>query len=232
MRLDRYLHDMGFGTRKDIDRLIRAGKVVMEGNIVQKGSLSVTQASVVEVDGEIIPYEPLQYIMLNKPSGVVSATVDVVNTTVLELLPERFSHMNLAPVGRLDKDTTGLLILSNDGTFIHRLTSPKKRIGKTYIAHYTGTLKKDAVARCEVGIELSDFTTAPATLTLIEEGMLQLTITEGKFHQVKRMVQALGGEVTALTRIQIGGLELDSTLQTGEWRPLTDAEKEILFSKQ
>ena len=229
MRLDRFLHDVGFGTRKEIDRLIRAGKGMVDGVVAKKGALSIAPTAEVFVEEELVPYEPLQYIMLNKPKGVVSATTDAVDETVLDLLPERFFYMGVAPVGRLDKDTTGLLILSNDGPFAHRLTSPKKNIGKTYIASYTGSLKKDAVARCEVGIELSDFTTAPATLRLLEDGWLELTITEGKFHQVKRMVHALGGEVTSLCRVQIGGLVLDEDLEEGEWRSLTEEEKALLF---
>lgn len=224
MRLDRYLHDLGFGSRKDIDRMLRNQMVTVDGVPTKQGATKVSVQSVVTVDGERLDYAPTVWIMLNKPAGVVSATKDVNDKTVLDLLPERFARMQVAPVGRLDKDTTGLLLLSNDGALAHRLMRPKSKVMKTYDIRYEEQLAQDAVARCAVGIDLGDFTTAPAVLELLEAGRCQLQISEGKFHQVKRMLHEVGGVVVGLARVAIGGLRLDQSLAPGEWRLLTEEE--------
>ena len=228
MRLDRYLHDLGFGSRKDIDRLLHHRRVTVDGEIVKKGAMHVSLDSAVCVDGECLTYAPEVWMMLNKPEGVVSAVKDAQDETVLDLLPERFSHMRVAPVGRLDKDTTGLLLLTNDGALAHRVMRPKSGIMKTYAVTYEEALVPDAVERCRVGIDLDDFVTAPAELVLEEEGHCTLSISEGKYHQVKRMLHALGGVVVGLKRIAIGRLALDPALAPGEWRLLTADEIEIL----
>ena len=162
--------------------------------------------------------------MLNKPAGVITATEDAHHETVMDLLPERFARMQVAPVGRLDKDTTGLLLLTNDGALAHRLLSPKRHVEKIYDVCYEETLVPDAVARCAAGIDLGDFTSAPAALALLEEGHCRLTLREGKFHQVKRMLHALGGVVVALERVAFGGLALDAALAAGQWRLLSEDE--------
>ena len=224
MRLDRYLHDLGFGSRKDIDRLLKKQRVTVDGNIVKQGAQAVTAESAVAVDGEVLAYEPTVWLMLNKPAGVITATKDAYDKTVMDLLPERFARMQVVPVGRLDKDTTGLLLLTNDGALAHRLMRPKSQVMKTYDIIYAETLATDAVERLAQGIDLGDFTTAPAILALPEEGYARLSISEGKFHQVKRMMHEVGGVVTALRRVAIASLTLDETLALGEWRLLTAEE--------
>ena len=224
MRLDRYLHDLGVGSRKDIDRLLKKQRVTVDGAVVKQGAQSVSTQSLVTVDGEVLDYAPTVWLMLNKPPGVITATKDARDETVMDLLPERFSRMQVVPVGRLDKDTTGLLLLTNDGALAHRLMRPKSRIMKTYDIIYEETLAADAVARLAQGIDLGDFTTAPAVLEVLEEGHARLSISEGKFHQVKRMMHEVGGVVTALRRVAIASLTLDETLAPGEWRLLTQEE--------
>lgn len=224
MRLDRYLHDLGFGSRKDIDRLLKKQRVTVDGNIVKQGAQAVTAESAVAVDGEVLAYEPTVWLMLNKPAGVITATKDAHDKTVMDFLPERFARMQVVPVGRLDKDTTGLLLLTNDGALAHRLMRPKSQVMKTYDIIYEETLATDAVERLAQGIDLGDFITAPAILALPKEGHARLLISEGKFHQVKRMIHEVGGVVTALRRVAIASLILDETLAPGEWRLLTAEE--------
>lgn len=224
MRLDKYLHDLGFGSRKEIDHLLARRQVTVDGARVKKGATQVKPESVVAIDGELLVYAPTVWLMLNKPAGVITATEDAHHETVMDLLPERFARMQVAPVGRLDKDTTGLLLLTNDGALAHRLLSPKRHVEKIYDVCYEETLVPDAVARCAAGIDLGDFTSAPAALALLEEGHCRLTLREGKFHQVKRMLHALGGVVVALERVGFGGLALDAALAAGQWRLLSEDE--------
>lgn len=224
MRLDKYLHDLGFGSRKEIDHLLARRQVTVDGARVKKGATQVKPESVVAIDGELLVYAPTVWLMLNKPAGVITATEDARHETVMDLLPERFARMQVAPVGRLDKDTTGLLLLTNDGALAHRLLSPKRHVEKIYDVRYEETLVTDAVARCAAGIDLGDFTSAPAALALLEEGHCRLTLREGKFHQVKRMLHGLGGVVVALERVAFGGLALDAALAAGQWRVLSEDE--------
>lgn len=224
MRLDKYLHDLGFGSRKEIDHLLARRQVTVDGARVKKGATQVKPESVVAIDGELLVYAPTVWLMLNKPAGVITATEDAHHETVMDLLSERFARMQVAPVGRLDKDTTGLLLLTNDGALAHRLLSPKRHVEKIYDVRYEETLVPDAVARCAAGIDLGDFTSAPAALALLEEGHCRLTLREGKFHQVKRMLHELGGVVVALKRVAFGGLTLDAMLAAGQWRLLSEDE--------
>ena len=228
MRLDKYLHDLGFGSRKEIGRLLSRQEVCVDGVRVKQGAAKVAPSSVVTLDGEVLVYAPTVWLMLNKPAGVITAARDARDETVMDLLPERFARMQVMPVGRLDKDTTGLLLLTNDGALAHRLLSPKRHVEKVYEITYEGSLAPDAVARCADGIDLGDFTTAPAALTILSEGRARLVLREGKFHQVKRMFHALGGVVTVLTRSAFGSLLLDAGLAQGEWRPLTEEEIAVL----
>lgn len=228
MRLDKYLHDLGFGSRKEISRLLSRQEVCVDGVRVKQGAAKVTPSSVVTLDGEVLVYAPTVWLMLNKPAGVITAARDARDETVMDLLPERFARMQVMPVGRLDKDTTGLLLLTNDGALAHRLLSPKRHVEKVYEITYEGSLVPDAVARCAAGIDLGDFTTAPAALTILAEGRARLVLREGKFHQVKRMFHALGGVVAVLTRSAFGSLLLDEGLAQGEWRLLTEEEIAVL----
>ena len=231
MRLDKYLHDLGFGSRKEIDHLLARRQVTVDGARVKKGATQVKPESVVAIDGELLVYAPTVWLMLNKPAGVITATEDARHETVMDLLPERFARMQVAPVGRLDKDTTGLLLLTNDGALAHRLLSPKRHVEKIYDVRYEETLVPDAVARCAAGIDLGDFTSAPAALALLEEGHCRLTLREGKFHQVKRMMEAAGNKVTFLRRTRIGGIELDPTLPLGGCREILHKETLKLYAK-
>ncbi|MDO4281262.1 MAG: 16S rRNA pseudouridine(516) synthase [Peptococcaceae bacterium] len=224
MRLEKYLHDLGYGSRKEIARLLRQREVVADGVRVKNGAEQVSETSAVSIDGEAVAYEPEVWLMLHKPQGVITATKDRDHETVMALIPERYARMGVVPVGRLDKDTTGLLLLTNDGQTAHRLMSPKGHVTKVYDVGYEGVLVEDAVARCAEGLDLGDFVTAPATLELLEGGHCTLAIREGKYHQVKRMLHALGGVVTALSRRQFGPLALDETLAPGQWRRLNDEE--------
>ena len=228
MRLDKYLHDLGFGSRKEIGRLLSRQEVCVDGVRVKQGAAKVAPSSVVTLDGEVLVYVPTVWLMLNKPAGVITAARDARDETIMDLLPERFARMQVMPVGRLDKDTTGLLLLTNDGALAHRLLSPKRHVEKVYEITYEGALVPDAAARCAAGIDLGDFTTAPAVLTILAEGRARLVLREGKFHQVKRMVHVLGGVVPALRRSAFGGLVLDEGLAEGEWRPLTEEEIAVL----
>ena len=228
MRLDKYLHDLGFGSRKEINRLLVRRQLCVDGVRVTKGAAQVSVQSAVTLDGEALVYAPTVWLLLNTPDGVITAATDARQETVMDLLPERYARMGVTPVGRLDKDTTGLLLLTNDGALAHFLLSPKRHVEKVYDVHYTGTLAADAVQQVAAGIDLGDFTTAPALLEMNEAGRCRLTLREGKFHQVKRMIHALGGEVTALARTHFGGVALDPSLALGEWRALTDEEVALL----
>lgn len=228
VRLDKYLHDLGYGSRRDIERLLKRQQVTVDGQQVKQGAAKVSADSVVAIDGAPLVYAPTVWLMLNKPAGVITAAKDQAQATVMDLLPERFARMQVMPVGRLDKDTTGLLLFTNDGALAHRLLSPKRHVEKVYEVYYEETLIDDAVAKCEAGIDLGDFTSAPAKLVLTAPGHCYLRLREGKFHQVKRMLHELGGVVTALHRVEFAGLALDEALAPGEWRVLNAEEVALL----
>ncbi|MEW8968371.1 pseudouridine synthase [Exiguobacterium alkaliphilum] len=236
MRIDKLLANMGYGSRKDVKLLLKQGAVQVDGQPVKDAKRHVKpETEVVTVFGEAVDYKPFVYLMMNKPEGVVSATEDQVETTVLELIDPSYAHYELFPVGRLDKDTTGLLLLTNDGAFNHALMSPRKHVDKVYIAEIDGEMTVDDVRRFAEGVELEDgYTTKPARLEVISRNgrrsMIRLTLSEGKYHQVKRMVAAVGKHVERLERIQIGTLELDPTLERGAYRELTQEEYDALLA--
>lgn len=235
IRLDKYLADMGCGTRQEVKKLIRSGQVSVDGAVVKKPETKVEQ-TVQEVclNGEKIGYESFEYYMLNKPAGVISATEDRSCQTVVDLIKEK-KRKDLFPVGRLDKDTEGLLLITNDGALAHRLLSPKKHVDKCYFARVSGKVTEDDVRSFENGVNIGSpeqpEITMPAKLEIItsdEISQIRLTIQEGKFHQVKRMFQAVGKEVIYLKRLRMGTLVLDENLSVGEYRPLTKEELEKL----
>ncbi|MCT4795130.1 MAG: rRNA pseudouridine synthase [Exiguobacterium sp.] len=236
MRIDKLLANMGYGSRKDVKLLLKQGAVQVDGQPVKDAKRHVKpETEVVTVFGEAVDYKPFVYLMMNKPEGVVSATEDQVETTVLELIDPSYAHYELFPVGRLDKDTTGLLLLTNDGAFNHALMSPRKHVDKVYVAEIDGEMTVDDVRRFAEGVELEDgYTTKPARLEVISRNgrrsMIRLTLSEGKYHQVKRMVAAVGKHVERLERIQIGTLELDPTLERGAYRELTQEEYDALLA--
>ena len=235
MRLDKYLTELQIGTRSQVKQIIRKGSVFVNGEPVKKTEYSVDEANdTIIYNGKVLSYQKYQYFMLYKPAGVVTATKDNFDKTVLDLLPSD-AGKGLFPVGRLDKDTEGLLLNTNDGELAHRLLAQKKHVEKTYYTECSGTISREAVARLEQGIDIGDDTpTKPAKVKILSQMTdmytLELTITEGRFHQVKRMIAAAGGQVTYLKRIAMGTLTLDSTLEKGSYRVLT--EQELVELKQ
>lgn len=229
MRLDKFLCDNNIGTRSQVKESIKKGQVTVNGQTVKKPETKVNEdIDTVTFQGQKVNYRKYIYYMLNKPEGVVSATNDNTAPTVVSLLavPEQ---KDLFPVGRLDKDTTGLLLLTNDGALAHDLLSPKKHVDKTYLVKPEKPLSEEDIHRLESGLDIGDDKpTAPAKAELTENGDLLLTIHEGRFHQVKRMLQAIGNQVLALERVRFGSLSLDSSLQRGEYRALTEAELQAL----
>ncbi|WP_010274797.1 pseudouridine synthase [Paenibacillus senegalensis] len=235
-RLDKVLAHSGWGTRSEIKKLVKRGAVTVNG-IVAKDSGQKLNPTVDEitVDGQEVAYKPLVYYLMNKPQGVVSATEDKRDKTVLDLLGPEAAHYRLFPVGRLDKDTEGLLLLTNDGPLAHELLSPKKHVPKTYFAEIKGRVTDREREMFEKGVELDDgYVTLPARLKILDEGnevepaRIELTLTEGKFHQVKRMFQAVGKKVLYLQRISMGSLQLDRKLRPGEYRELAKDEIDLL----
>ena len=218
----------GHGTRSAVRGLIASGAVTVDGLRVTDASKEVTPHAEVGLQGVLVPWPGLRYIMLHKPAGVVSATEDA-QATVLDLLPKTVAR-ELFPIGRLDKDTEGLLILTNDGAYAHALTAPKKHVPKLYRAAVSGQVAEDTVAAFTQGITLSDFIAQPAALVIVgpwqHTGWTEVTVEvcEGKYHQIKRMFQTCGAQVEYLRRERIGGLMLDMTLQPGDWRDMTKAE--------
>jgi len=228
-RLDKFLAHRGFGTRREVKALLRTGRVLLNGQLVTTGDLKIDPArDRVLVDGEEVEAREFTYLMLNKPAGFLSATRDRFAPTVLDLVPENRRVRNLVPVGRLDKDTEGLLLLTNDGPLVHRLLAPASRVPKTYFLRVAGEVTPDDRARLAAGVVLDDgYRTLPAEVTVLTSGEvseLLLTIYEGKFHQVKRMLQAVGKEVIYLQRRAMGNLTLDPGLALGECRPLREEE--------
>jgi 16S rRNA pseudouridine516 synthase len=232
-RLDKILSNFGYGTRKEIKQILKDGLIKVDEKIVKDGSSHVDpKSSVIEIDGEVLKYREFVYIMLNKPDGVISATFDNKHKTVVELMPEEYEHFELFPVGRLDIDTEGLLIMTNDGQLAHELLSPRKHVKKKYYALISGTVTEEDIKLFKNGVELDDgYKTMPAELHILKSGMyseIELDICEGKFHQVKRMFEAAGKKVKYLKRIKMGGLVLDENLKPGECRELTEEELIVL----
>lgn len=232
-RLDKALSSLGCGSRKEVGALIRAGRAAVNGQIVRDPSVKVTPAEdQLTLAGEPVRWRIGRYYMLNKPPGVVSARVDNLHETVLGLFPEK-ERAVLFPVGRLDKDTEGLLLVTDDGAFAHALTAPRRHVDKVYAALVEGRLELSAPKRFAEGLTLADGTLCkPAVLDVLgpQDGMtrVEVTLREGKHHQVKRMIAAVGGHVAHLKRLSIGPLRLDDALAPGEYRELTEEEVAML----
>jgi 16S rRNA pseudouridine516 synthase len=232
-RIDRILSNMGYGTRKEVKKLISSGLVEIDGIIVKdSGQKAAVDSQEIKVGGKRVFYRDFIYIMMNKPKGVISSTEDRFNRTVIDLLSDEFKTFSPFPVGRLDKDAEGLLLLTNDGQLSHRLLSPQKHVPKTYMAKIAGRVSERDVEAFGRGIILEDgYKTMSSELEVLERGsisLVEVTIYEGKFHQVKRMFQAVGKEVVYLKRISMGELKLDEALEPGEYRELNEEEREIL----
>ena len=233
MRLDKFLCDNNIGTRSQVKEYIKKGQVSVNGQTAKKPDTKVNEETdIVTFQGKELQYQKYVYYMLNKPEGVVSATNDNTAPTVTSLLTVA-EQKELFPVGRLDKDTTGLLLLTNDGALAHDLLSPKKHVDKTYLVTPEKPLSAEDIHRLESGLDIGDDkTTSPAKAVLTADGNLLLTIHEGRFHQVKRMLQAIDNQVLTLERVSFGPLSLDPALSRGEYRRLTEEEIHHLRIKE
>ena len=237
MRLDKYLCETGFGTRSQVKDLLKKGQVMVNGEVVKKPELKINETTdQILCQGKKASYQKNIYLMLHKPTGVVSATEDNREKTVLDLVRPEDRKNSLFPVGRLDKDTEGLLLLTDDGELAHRLLSPKKHVDKTYYAKIDGQVTKEHIEQFREGLDIGDEKkTLPAVLTILLSGPvseIEITIHEGRFHQIKRMFEAVGCKVTYLKRLSMGSLVLDETLPLGEYRSLTEAELEGLTKQR
>lgn len=230
-RLDKLLADSGRVSRSEAKALVRSGRVTVDGIIPHSAEEKYDgAAAVICIDGTEISCSAKRYLMLYKPGGVLSATEDPKQQTVLDLLPKELQRQGLFPVGRLDKDTTGLLLLTNDGDFAHRVISPKKHVPKVYRAAVDGVLDESDAAAFAAGLRLAGgLVCLPAKLELLRPSVGLVTVFEGKYHQVKRMFASRGKHVTALHRESVGGLRLDPSLKPGEYRELTTAELDAIF---
>lgn len=225
VRLDKFLSHMGYGTRNEVKNIIKNGWVTIECKTIKKADFQVKEDQTVYVDDVPVSYVRYEYYILNKPAGYVSATEDILHPTVMELIPS--IRNDLYPVGRLDLDTEGLLLVCNDGQLTHELLSPKKHVLKKYYVEFEGTLPENVIDVFAQPMDLDDFITKPAKLEVLEPDKAYLTISEGKFHQVKRMFQKVGCEVSYLKRVSFGPLELKD-LEIGQARALTSKEIELL----
>lgn len=236
MRLDKFLSHMGYGTRKEVKGLIKSKAIQVNDIAVKDSSMHVNEhTDKVAVYGEVVEYKEFIYLMMNKPAGVVSATEDSRDQTVVDLLDDDVRHFEPYPVGRLDKDTVGLLLLTNDGALTHRLLSPNKDVPKVYFARVEGIVDEEDITAFKAGVTLDDgYQTKPGLLHILSSGPIseiELTITEGKFHQVKRMFESVGKKVVYLKRLSMGALQLDESLAEGTYRELTERELELIQQK-
>ena len=231
LRLDKYLSEMGVGTRTEVKKLIKTGRVTVDGIPAAKPESKIDPDQSVYVDGREVAYQKYEYYMLHKPAGVVSATVDKKDKTVIDLIKGQ-KRKDLFPVGRLDKDTEGLLLITNDGELAHRLLTPGKHVDKTYYARIDSPVTDKDIEIFAEGLDIGDDTpTLPARLEILNSGHeseILLTIQEGRYHQVKRMFEAVGKHVIYLKRMSMGTLKLDDSLLKGEYRPLTEKEIKTL----
>ena len=224
MRLDKFLANMGVGTRSEVKQLLKKGSVKVNQNIVKLPKLHVNPNSdEIMVNDEVVSYIDKVYIMLNKPKGYISATEDELHPTIIDLIPE-YAHLNIFPVGRLDKDTEGLLLVTNDGQFNHEVMNPNKHVSKTYEVYSKHPITQFDIDKFKSGIELSDGKLKPAILKKVDDYVSHVTIYEGKYHQVKRMFHSIENEVLELKRIKIAELELDHNLDLGSYRLLTQLD--------
>lgn len=231
MRLDKFLTVTGTATRSEGKKAARAGNVTVNGVPVKDTSIQIDEENdTVSFRGTTVIYKKFTYIMMNKPSGYISSTDDPRQKTVLELLPENLRRIGLFPCGRLDIDTTGLLILTNNGQLAHRLLSPKYHVAKTYYFNCFPSISPEQVSKLEKGVDIGEKgLTRPAKLSVSNDGKSGLiTISEGKFHQIKRMFRAVGSEITSLARTSFAGIPLDTNLDEGEFRALTENEEAML----
>ncbi|HBF4081407.1 rRNA pseudouridine synthase [Clostridioides difficile] len=232
-RIDKILSNLGYGSRSEIKKYCKQGSVVVNRSEVSNPGTQVdTENDEILFNGEEVIYREYIYLMMNKPDGYISATTDKYDPTVLDLIDLSYLAFEPFPVGRLDKDTEGLLVLTNDGKLSHRVLSPKKHVPKTYYAKIDGVVTEEDVEAFLEGVVLDDgYKTMPSQLNILksdDESEIELTIHEGKFHQVKRMFESVGKKVVYLKRLSMGNLKLDESLELGEYRELTDEEVKLI----
>ncbi|MHA3224947.1 pseudouridine synthase [Globicatella sulfidifaciens] len=235
MRLDKLLAHTGYGTRKEVKQIITNGWVDINGQTVKKVGFQVDiENDVVTVDGQVVQYQKYHYYIMNKSEGIISATEDHYHETVIDWLGPDYAHLDLFPVGRLDIDTTGLLLLTNNGQLAHQLLSPKREVPKRYFAVVNGIVEEKDIDKFAKGLDLGDFVTQPSQLTILNvdeaknQSRIEVVIHEGKFHQVKRMCEKINCEVIQLQRLSMGPLILPDDLPIGEFRPLNEDEWTLL----
>ena len=232
MRLDKMISSTGIASRSQIASAVRGGRVLVDGVVARKADMQIDpDAASVVYCGTPVCYRKFTYIMLNKPEGYVSATEDGRLPTVIELLPEELQKIGLFPCGRLDKNTLGLMLLTNDGDTSHRLLAPKSHVTKTYAFRLKFPLSDADIAALESGVDIGGYVTAPCSVVRDGEKEGKITLTEGKYHQIKLMMEAVHNQVTHLERISFGPLVLDAALERGEWRYLSDDEIAALIKK-
>lgn len=231
MRLDKYLANMKVGSRKEVHKLLKEKRVLVDGQVVLSAKMQLAENANVQVDGKDISYQQYHYFLINKPQGVISATNDPKQKTVLSLLKEEDQYRNLAPVGRLDKDTTGFLLITNNGDLAHQLLSPKKHVEKVYEATVAGMVTEQTIKNFAQGIEMRNGTKfKPGKLELIDQDAekgtsnVKITISEGKYHQIKRMFLSQSMEVLCLHRLAMGDFWLDELLDFGQYREVSEDE--------
>jgi len=230
MRLDKLLANKAFGSRKEVHQLIKDQRVTINGEVARKKDIHVNiESDIIAVDGQIVNTKQHYYVKFHKPKGYVTAVEDASHPVVMDLLPPEYIKMGVVPVGRLDKDTEGLLLLTNDGVWGHSIINGNKHVEKVYYVEFEGELTEDGIQRIKEGIVLGDGTHCqPALIDVLSPKSVHITIEEGKYHQVKRMFAALGNKVAGLHRWKIGDVVLDESLEEGEYRPLTQNEIESL----
>ncbi len=230
MRLDKLLSNLGAATRSESRGLIRAGRVAINGVTAKSGTENVAEDALITLDGRVLDTRLTRHLLLYKPAGVLTACDDRRQRTVMDLLPGSYRAMGCMPVGRLDKDTTGVLLLTTDGNLAHRLIAPGRHVDKVYEAQVEGVLDEADASAFSQGIALKDFTALPAKLEILTPSLGRLTVQEGKYHQVKRMFGARGKPVLALHRASFGPIRLDEGLRPGEYRELTKEEEAALYA--
>ena len=232
-RLDKIIASQGKYSRSEVKKLVKAGRVTLDGTVVKSSDVKADEGADIRIDGVSLNYKKHIYIMLNKPRGVISATEDRTQKTVLDLVPKELFRNGLFPAGRLDGDTTGFVLITDDGDFAHRILSPKNHIMKTYHATLRDPLSEEDIVRFREGLTLGDGTEClEAHVRVLEsEGrnVAEIKICEGKYHQVKRMFASIGNKVVALRRVKMGELDLDSSLPDGQCREITDEEFKLLL---
>lgn len=233
MRVDKFLSEMGKASRTESAKLAKSGKITVNGVIIKKADIHIDPyKDEVKLLGQVVSYKKYTYIMMNKPEGYVSATEDGREKTVLDLLNDEERKKDLFPCGRLDKNTLGLVILTNDGEGAHRLLSPKHHVSKVY--HFKSKLpifEQDIIA-LEQGVDIGGYVTKPCKISLASDTEGEIILTEGKYHQIKRMLEAIGNKITYLERISFGEIALDPKLARGEWRHLTIEEENLLLQRK